>query len=212
MPRTRQIHRAEAAESVLPVYQRLFGERDPVAEPGTATGTPGDWWTVFAQVPPLLDHMVAGFALFSSPERSLPADLRELALTRTGFAAGSRFVFSQHCKAARRAGLSDEQVDAIPVWTLADAFTPLQRAVLAYTDELVLADGRVQDATFDALREALGEVAVLELTYAVASYRLHAVMCRALRLEYDDVDERISEIAAPEGGAQDVMGTISMRE
>ncbi len=28
-----------------------FGDRDPVAEPGTATGTPGDWWPVFALVP-----------------------------------------------------------------------------------------------------------------------------------------------------------------
>jgi alkylhydroperoxidase family enzyme len=212
VPRTRQIPRVEAGDSVLAVYQRLFGERDPVAEPGTATGTRGDWWTVFAQVPALLDHMVSGFALLSSPERTLPAELRELALTRTGFAAGSRFVFSQHCKAARRAGLNDEQVAAIPSWMVADVFTPLQRAVLAYTDELVLADGRVQDATFEVLRDALGEVAVLELTYAVASYRLHAIMCRALRLEYDDVDERVSEIAAPEGGAQDVMGTISMRD
>ncbi|MEZ5265386.1 MAG: hypothetical protein R2755_27230 [Acidimicrobiales bacterium] len=45
----------------------------------------------------------------------------------------------------------------------------------------------------------------------MASYRLHATMCRALRLEYDDVDERIVEIAAPSKGNDDVMGTISMR-
>jgi alkylhydroperoxidase family enzyme len=212
MPRTRQIDRSEAAPSVLPVYDRLFGDRDPVAEPGTATGTPGNWWTVFAQAPPLLDHMVAGFALFSSPDRTLPENLRELALTRTGFAGGSQFVFSQHCKAARRAGVTEEQVEAIPAWAVADVFSPLERAVLAYTDEMVLAGGRVQDATFDALRAGLDEVAIIELTYAVASYQLHATMCRALRLEYDDLDERVVEIAAPEGGDTDVMGTIAMRE
>ena len=82
MTRTRQIPRQEVPDRVLPIYQRLFGDRDPVAEPGTATGTPGNWWTVFAQAPDLLDHMVAGFALFSSPDRELPPDLRELALTR----------------------------------------------------------------------------------------------------------------------------------
>jgi hypothetical protein len=69
----------------------------------------------------------------------------------------------------------------------------------------------VQDATFAALAEHLDEPAIIELTYAVASYRLHALMCRALRLEFDDVDERIVEVPAPEGGSQDVMGTISMR-
>ena len=211
MPRTRQIPRREAAESVVPVYQRLFGDRDPVSEPGTATGTSGNWWTVFAQTPELLDHMVAGFALFSSPTRELPAELRELALTRTGFVAGSQFVFSQHCKAARRAGVTDEQLDAIPAWAVAGIWSPLQRAVLAYTDEMVLAHGRVQDATFAALRAELSEPQVIELTYAVASYQLHAAMSRALRLEFDDIDERIIEVAAPGGSDQDVMGTISMR-
>ncbi len=211
MTRTRQIPRAEAPPSALPVYERLFGDRDPVVEPGTATGTPGNWWTVFAQTPQLLDHMVAGFALFNSPDRVLDPALRELALTRTGFSAGSQFVFSQHCKAARNAGVSDEQVAAIPAWTTWDGWTAAERAVLAYTDEVTLGRGRVADATWEALRAHLDEVACIELTYAVASYGLHATMCRALRLEYDDVDERIVEIAAPGQGDDDVMGTISMQ-
>lgn len=193
------------------MYERLFGDRDPVAEPGTATGTPGNWWTVFAQTPDLLDHMIAGFGLFNSPDRELDPALRELALTRTGFAAGSQFVFSQHCKAARRTGVTDEQLLAVPTWTTADVWSPAERAVLAYTDEMVLGRGRTQDATYEALAAHLGEPAIIELTYAVASYQLHATMCRALRLEYDDVDERIVEIAAPGDGDQDVMGTISMR-
>ena len=126
--------------------------------------------------------------------------------------AASQFVFSQHCKVARRVGVSDEQLQAIPAWVTSDAFTAEQRSVLAYTNELTLADGRVQNATFEALSSYLGEVEIIELTYAVASYKLHALMCRALRLEYDDVDERIVEIPAPSDGETDVMGTISMRD
>ena len=34
-------------------------------------------------------------------------------------------------------------------------------------------------------------------------------MCRALQLEYDDVPERVVEIAAPAGAATDVMRQIS---
>ena len=42
MPRLRQVPRAEADPKVaVPMYDQLFGDRDPVAEPGTATGTPG---------------------------------------------------------------------------------------------------------------------------------------------------------------------------
>lgn len=54
-------------------------------------------------------------------------------------------------------------------WSIALVFDPAERAVLAYTDELVLGDGRVQDATFDALVSHLEEPAIIELTYAVAS-------------------------------------------
>lgn len=210
MTRTKQIRRSEAPESVIPVYDRLFGDRDPVAEPGTATGTPGNWWTVFAQTPELLDHMVAGFALFNSAERELDPKLRELALTRTGYTTASQFVFSQHCKAARRVGVTEEQIAALPSWASSSAFDDVERAVLAYTDDLGLSDGRVSDAAFAAVSEHLSEVAVIELTYAASMYKLHAVMCRALRLEYDDVDERIVEIAAPGADDADVMGTISM--
>ena len=39
MPVLRQISRAETdSDVVLRYYNRLFGDRDPVAEPGTATG------------------------------------------------------------------------------------------------------------------------------------------------------------------------------
>ncbi len=179
------------------MYERLFGERDPVAEPGTDTGTPGNWWTVFALVPAVFSHALAGFALFQSPERVLDPKLRELGLVRAGFAAGSQFVFSQHSKAARGVGFSEAQLAAIPSWQTSDLFSPPERAVLAYTDELVRESGRVSDGTFEALRRKLGDEEILELTYVVCTYALHATISRALRLEYDDVDERVVEVPAP---------------
>ena len=107
MPRLRQVSRADADSDVLTLYDLLFGERDPVVEPGTETGTPGNWWTVFALVPDVFRHAAAGFRLYRSPERRIDAKLRELGQTRAGFARGSRFVFSQHCKAARDVGVGE---------------------------------------------------------------------------------------------------------
>ena len=39
----------------------------------------------------------------------------------------------------------------------------------------------------------------MEFTYITMMYTMHAVICRALRLEFDDRDDPIVEIAAPEG-------------
>ena len=205
MPRLKQVHRADADPSVLPLYDALFGkERDPVDEPGTATGTPGDWWTVFAQVPDCLHHMVQGFQFYRDKKRQIPHRLRELGQARAGFARGSQFVFSQHCKALRASGFSEEQIAAIPHWSSTDLFTAQERAVLAYTDDLVLQGGRVADGTFASLQEHLSEVEIIELTYITCTYEMHATMTRALRLEFDNVDERVVEVAVPEGEKRDI--------
>jgi alkylhydroperoxidase family enzyme len=209
MPRLRQVSRADATPEVAAVYDRLFPGRDPVAEPGTATGTPGNWWTTFALSPDVLAHAQAGFALLNSKKRALTPYQRELALVRAGFNGESQFVFSQHCKAARHAGVPDDKIAAIPAWNTSPAFDDADRAVLAYADEMTLSRGRVQDATFAALQSHLNDEAIMELTYAIATYGMHAAITRALRLEYDDIPERIEEIAAPTGAATDVMSQIS---
>jgi alkylhydroperoxidase family enzyme len=179
------------------MYERLFGDRDPVAEPGTATGTPGDWWTVFANSPDVLEHACRGFALYASPERKVAAELRELGQTRAGWLVGSQFVFSQHCKSCRALGFSEEKIEALKAWQVSDLFSPLERSLLAYTDALVLGFGRVDDAVFDAMQAELSDEAILEFTYITMMYTMHAVISRALHLEYDERDDPVVEIAAP---------------
>ena len=212
MPRLRQVSKADAHQNAKTVYEMLFGDRDPVESPGTATGTPGNWWTVFAGVPDCFDHAVAGFAFYRSKNRELSPKLRELGQLRAGYARGSRFVFSQHCKAARDAGLSEEQIESIRSWSIAGCYSAIERAVLAYTDCLVLESGRVPDALFEALRAELSDTEILELTYVTCTYDMHATICRALRLEYDDVDDPITEVPAPEGGGMDVMAAVDASE
>ena len=199
MPRLRQVRRSEADQQrVLPLYNFLFGDRDPVDEPGTSTGTTGDWWTVFALSPDIFDHSVKGFGLYRSPERRLDGQLRELGQTRAGWLTGSQFVYSQHCKSCRGLGMSEEKISAIHAWQVADCFDAKERALLAYTDYLVDQHGRVPDAVFDAMKQHFSDEEILEFTYITSLYFMHAVMTRALRLEFDDRDEVIVEVAAPE--------------
>ena len=81
--------------------------------------------------------------------------------------------------------------------------------MLAYADALVLDGGRVPDVLFERLEGFLSHEEILELTYVTMTYELHATICRALRLEYDDVDERVVEILAPtEAPDIDVMRAV----
>jgi alkylhydroperoxidase family enzyme len=215
MPRLRQVPRAEATtEIVKTAYDRLFGpDRDPVVEPGTETGTPGDWWTVFALAPEVMRHAVAGFALYEGSAQAVPPVLRELGQTRAGWLRGSQFVYSQHCKSCRSLGMSEAKIAAISSWGVSDEFDPAERAVLAYTDGLVADGGRIADGVFEALQQHLTDEQIMLLTYITCMYEMHATISRALRLEFDDRPEPVIEVAAPEGYVgRSIAATISLTE
>ncbi|MEV4162131.1 carboxymuconolactone decarboxylase family protein [Nonomuraea dietziae] len=179
MPRLRQVPREEVSDPVVAFfYDRLLTPE------GTATGSPGDWWTVFAQDPAIFRHCVKGFQLYR--ESALDPVLRELGQTRAGWARQSQFVYSQHCKQLRALGVPEEKVRAVAHWQVSEEFGELERAVLAYTDGLVLDGGRVHDEVFAVLKRHLPDEQILELTYVTCLYEMHATMARALRLEFDD--------------------------
>ena len=134
--------------------------------------------------------------------------LRELGQAWAGYAVGSQFVFSQHCKSLRGLGESEERIAAIPVWQTAACFDPRERLVLAYADRLVTHRGRVPDAMFAQLKAAFDDEEILELTYITCLYDMHAVMSKALRTEWDDRDDPIVEVAAPaDFSARDFLDT-----
>ena len=201
MPVLRQVPRSDVTDETINLfYDRLFGPgRDPVAEPGTATGTPGDWWTVFALAPDIFKHAVDGFAVYRHPARKIDPVLRELGQTRAGWVKASQFVFSQHCKSLRGLGVSEEKIAAVAHWTVSDIFNDQERAVLAYADCLCQADGRTPLAVFEKLRTFWDDEQIFEFTYITTLYAMHAVITRALRMEFDNREDPITEVAAPKG-------------
>ena len=197
MARLRQVSLAEASPEIRELYKQFFGDRDPVKEPGTATGTPGDYWTTFALVPDLLLQARTTLGALMAPGRQLPAALRELAILRTGIVGDSRFEYSQHMKVARMVGVTEEKVQAIKGWAASDKFSPIERAVMQATDELV-ARNLVEDETFAELKRHLPDEQILELFYVIGLWRMHGMIVRALHLEYDnDTTARMKEIPAP---------------
>lgn len=202
MGRLRQVARSETDDPIVHgMYDLLFGAGvDPVAQQqmGTATGSEGDWWTTYALSPDIMEHAVAGFVLYRSPDRVLDPVQRELAQSRIGWAVGSKFVFSQHVQALRGLHADEAKIDDLTTWQTSDAYTRAERAVLAYADAIAYDGGRVSDELFAVLREELTDEQIFELTYVSAMYLQHAVVVRALRLEWDDQPEHVEEVRPPE--------------
>ena len=107
-------------------------------------------------------------------------------------------MFSQHCKACRGYGFSDEKIEAIKAWGVSDLFDAGRAGRCSPTPTpSCSASAASTTRVFDALHEHLSDEEILEFTYITMMYTMHAVISRALRLEYDDRDDPIVEIAAP---------------
>ena len=55
------------------------------------------------------------------------------------------------------------------------------------------------DQVFEKLRTFWDDEQIFEFTYITCLYDMHAVITRALRMEFDNRPDPITEVAAPEG-------------
>ena len=199
MARVKPVARGDAPPAIQAIYDLMFSPgRDPVVEPGTATGSPGDFWTVLANVPEIIVQ-ARKFAddFVRSDERQLSRAQRELVIVRAAFNIESKFEYSQHRKFLRATGYPEGKADEISVWTSSTVFEADERALLAFADEISLGLGRSQDATFARLREHFSDAAIIEAAYIAAQYVMFGLLCKSLRLEYDDIAERCEEVTPP---------------
>jgi AhpD family alkylhydroperoxidase len=107
---------------------------------------------------------------------------RELLILRVGRRTRCRYLWAQHAGMARAAGLTPEQLAAVPEGAAAEVWTDHDRAVLRATDQLV--DGHaVDDATWDGLAARFDERQLLELLFVVGGYVCLAMVLNSVGME-----------------------------
>ena len=210
MPRLREVRRGETDAAIVEqMYQQLFGDRDPVAEPGTATGTPGNWWTVFALVPDVLATPCG--ASPCTPAPTVPSTRRCASWARRAPAGPAAASSCSRSTASRAATSACPRRRSPPsrrgVWPPASARSsgPCSRTP---TPSCSTAAG-CPTISSPTSASHLSDEAILELTYITCMYEMHAVISRALRLEWDDRDEPVVEVAAPRAAARDIGADIA---
>ena len=95
--------------------------------------------------------------------------VRELAITRTGILCEAPYEIVAHKRIGKNVGVTDAQNEALENWQQADCFNDVERAALAFTDEIVTLR-KPTDATLNTIAAKLTPGALIELQLSVGFY------------------------------------------
>jgi alkylhydroperoxidase family enzyme len=137
---------------------------------------------LFAQHLPLSGSWLPFTEMLSGPEARLAPELRELAILRVAWRTGSGYEWRAHRRMGAEAGLSTAQLNAVADGPAAEVWSPLERALLRATDEMI-DQHRVGDESWSDLAQRFGPAELLELLFLVGGYLCLAVVLNSAGLE-----------------------------
>jgi alkylhydroperoxidase family enzyme len=114
--------------------------------------------------------------------------VRELAITRTGILCEAPYEIVAHKRIGKNVGVTDEQNEALENWEAATCFNDVQRAALAFTDEIVRRH-KPTDATFNAIAAKLTPAALVELQLSVGFYIMTSKFLETFAIDMQPVTE-----------------------
>jgi alkylhydroperoxidase family enzyme len=170
-PRVPLPSRDEFPEDYRAIYDRMQKER----------GNPTPHvFLALANIPNLMEALL-DFTREMRHGAVMEARYRELGIMATAQAANSEYEFDHHWNHAIRAGVTREQLDALPQWETSPLFDERERAVMRYAVEATR-HIEVTDATWSALTEAFPLREAMDLVMAVAWYNCVARINGPLRI------------------------------
>ncbi len=128
-------------------------------------------------------HM-GGYIRFGS---KLDPRLRELAILQVGYLTKSEYEYSHHIKIGRDFGVSDDDIRAMITESEGrnSGLPRLDRAVLSAAREMTT-NGRISQATFAKLEEALSPELLVDLTVVIAFYNAVVRVLGTLEIDVEE--------------------------
>jgi alkylhydroperoxidase family enzyme len=117
----------------------------------------------------------------------LDTRLRELAIMRIGWLTAADYEWTQHWRVALRLGVSADDLVGVQNWQTHNGFGPVERAVLAASDDVVR-DGAVSGDSWAACERELGPdpAVLIELVTAIGAWRMIASILHSLEVPLED--------------------------
>ena len=115
-------------------------------------------------------------------ESDLPEPLKEVVVLATAREIDAQYVFTQHARLARGAGVSEDTIQAIAHRKEPQGLSGDEELVVRYTQEL-LRDHKVSDGTYSSVMARFGVRSTVDLTGLIGHYLLVGQFIAAFEVE-----------------------------
>ena len=118
---------------------------------------------------------------------------REILILRIGWLCGSEYEWAQHVRAARRIGMTDDEIRAIAVGADAPGWDPFEATLIRATDGLHR-NSTVSDATWQALAERYSTPELIDLVITVGGYRIVSIALNSFGTQLEPGRPRFPDV------------------
>ena len=146
-------------------------------------GTPPNLYKALGNHP----ELVAAWAEFSKTLRHdtrTPRALRELVILRGAQLMQSEYEWAQHLVMARKAGVTDSQIQELSNWRNSSQFDARQKAAIALSEDVT--KGKVSDAVYKEAMRHFDHHDYVELACVAAFYAMVGRMLDAMGVQLED--------------------------
>jgi alkylhydroperoxidase family enzyme len=145
-------------------------------------GQPPNLYKALANHPAL----VAAWTEFSKTLRHdtrTPRSLRELVILRGAQLMRSEYEWAQHLPMARKAGVTEAQIEALPSWKTSSSFNPKEKAALALAEDVTR--GKVSEEVYAEAMRHFDHHDYVELALVAAFYAMVGRMLDAMGVQLE---------------------------
>lgn len=174
MPRVPYRNPEDVRDDVRELMQRQLAQRGYVL----------NLYRALANSPRMLQRFT-GLGAYLRNDSLLDPALRELAILTVGRLTQARYAYEHHVEHGRSAGLTAEQIGALPNWGSSPLFDERQRAVIRYAWQAT-ERVRVADAVAEAVQQFLGPEQFTDLVVTVAFYNMIVRILEPLQIDLEE--------------------------
>lgn len=143
-----------------------------------------NFFAVMAHRPRVLKHFLPFYASIMA-DGTIEAKHKELAYLKTSRLNGCAYETRAHTGAAKRAGLSETQIEEIDFYQRSRAFDEKEKAILLYAERMTRGAAALRERALQEMRKHFSEDQIVELTLIIAAANFTNRFNDALQVEPD---------------------------